>query len=631
LTNALPPDPRVGKVLAERYRIDSVIGEGAMGKVYAAEHVLMRKRLAVKVLHRELSSVPELVARFEREAMAAANIDHPNIAGATDFGKLPDGAVFLALELVEGRCLRDELAEGRFPTARALHVTRQIASALGAAHAQGIVHRDLKPENVMLVERGGDPDFVKVLDFGVARVPIGDGAEGSDVPGPITRAGMVFGTPEYIPPEQALGQQSDGRADLYSLGVMLFEMLAGTRPFTAETKVSLVGQHIGKAPPRVSDRVPSLALPDEVEALVAKLLEKEVARRVQNADEVITAINRLIGKPTRGPFRPVRPVPRKTDARRPFGGRLRQARELAESAFGRASAFVGGLVSRLPPPVRKPLERVGPASIAAGLLGIAGLGLVLAIVGLASGGRGKLERVALGTGERTSAVAASASVSDASAPPSASAPAARLVPGRDPSEDELAEAVKSGLVSLQGLAERFPRSATVLAEIGRAQVAKQDYAAGVAAVTRALELDAEVRRDPRVAGVLFQAAQSKATSAAAFKLLEGPMRERGAAIEHDLAVYAPSGSPAQRHAEAFLGSPRFTAVAEPALQLAVALRRARSCTEVRALLPEVKTAGDRTSLPYLKFFRERLSAYPCLKTDTLLADTTRAVELRAKP
>ncbi len=283
-------DPRVGTVLADRYRIDAVVGEGAMGTVYAAEHVLMKKRLAVKVLHRELSSVPELVARFEREARAAANIDHPNIAGATDFGKLGDGAIFLALELVEGRCLRDEVALGPLSMVRALHITRQVAAALGAAHAQGIVHRDLKPENVMLVNKGGDPDFVKVLDFGVARVPIGEG--GGEGVGPITRAGMVFGTPEYIPPEQALGQPSDGRADLYSLGVMLFELLTGSRPFVADSKVSLVGQHLGKPPPRLVERLPGLAVPDAVEALVAALLEKEVARRTQTADNVVKAVER---------------------------------------------------------------------------------------------------------------------------------------------------------------------------------------------------------------------------------------------------------------------------------------------------------------------------------------------------
>ena len=166
-----------------------------MGKVYAAEHVLMRKRLAVKILHRELTAVPEVVARFEREAMAAANIDHPNVAAATDFGKLPDGSVFLVLEFVQGRNLRDEIAPGPMPFERALRIARQIGSALAAAHALAIVHRDLKPENVMLIEKGADPDFAKVLDFGIAKVPIGE-QSGDDRGGkPITKVGMVFGTP----------------------------------------------------------------------------------------------------------------------------------------------------------------------------------------------------------------------------------------------------------------------------------------------------------------------------------------------------------------------------------------------------------------------------------------------------
>src|SRR5687768_6780239 len=200
-----------------------------MGKVYAAEHVHMRKKLAVKVLHRELTSVPEVVARFEREAMAAANVDHPNVAAATDFGKLADGAVFLVLEFVQGKNLRDEIAAGPFPVPRALHIARQIAFALGAAHAQGIVHRDLKPENVMLIDKGGDPDFVKVLDFGIAKVPIGEVSAAANKGQIITKAGMVFGTPEYMAPEQALGQPVDGRADLYALGVILSEMVSGNR------------------------------------------------------------------------------------------------------------------------------------------------------------------------------------------------------------------------------------------------------------------------------------------------------------------------------------------------------------------------------------------------------------------
>src|SRR3954470_10013695 len=276
-------DPRIGTLLADRYRIDALVGEGGMGKVYSAEHVLMRKRLAVKVLRRELTSVPEVVARFEREAMAAGNIEHPNVAAATDFGKLPDGAVFLVLEFVSGHSLRDEIARGAFLVDRALHITRQIASALAAAHAQGIVHRDLKPENVMLVDKGGDADFVKVLDFGIAKVPLGD--DGAPKANPITKAGMVFGTPEYMAPEQALGQNVDGRADLYALGVILYEMLAGVRPFSSQSAVGILGQQLSKPPPTIAERAPELLVPPAVEQIARKLLARDASERYESAAE----------------------------------------------------------------------------------------------------------------------------------------------------------------------------------------------------------------------------------------------------------------------------------------------------------------------------------------------------------
>jgi eukaryotic-like serine/threonine-protein kinase len=601
LSQAPPPDPRVGTVLAERYRIDSVLGEGAMGKVYAAEHVLMRKRLAVKVLHRELSSIPELVARFEREAMAAANVDHPNIAVATDFGKLPDGAVFLALELVEGRCLRDEIALGPIPMVRALHIARQVASALGVAHAQGIVHRDLKPENVMLVDKAGDPDFVKVLDFGVARVPIGEGA--ADGAGAITRAGMVFGTPEYIPPEQALGQVSDGRADLYSLGVMLFEMLTGERPFVADSKVSLVGQHLGKPPPRLADKLPGLSVPEGVEVLVQLLLEKEVARRVQVAEEVVRAVDALIGKPTRGGFRPVR---RRAEPRGfvpVFLARMGGLRRRSRRSFERFVGVVEDGIARLPRVVRRPLRRASAKVVAKVLLVVVGLACVALIVAALRSFSEPEVRHAIRRGQNVSAVVEPSAGAGALVPPQAP-----VVPP----------------------ASSVASAALDLAETARGLVAKKDYVAAVVAVAKALAIDPEVRHDPRLVDPLFRAAQVKASADQAFALLEGSMRERGAAIEHDLAVYAPKGSPAQRRAEAFLGSPRFMATADPPLQLAVALRRARSCAEVRALLPEVKAAGDKSSYPYLKFFREHLGSYPCLKTDSLLADTAKVIEQRAK-
>ncbi|HET9960433.1 MAG TPA: protein kinase [Polyangiaceae bacterium] len=272
-----------GSIIADRYRIDELLGEGNAGKVYLVEHVLLRKKLALKVLRRDLANVPEITARFEREAMAAANIEHPNIAGASDFGRLLDGSVFLALEYVPGRSLRSELGAGRLSLERSLHIAIQIAAALSAAQELDIVHRDLKPENVMLTARGNDSDFVKVLDFGIARVPMAETGSA-----PLTRAGVVFGTPEYMAPEQALGQRADGRADLYSLGVMLFEMIAGVRPFDAGA--TTLGQQVSAAPPPFSKRVPGLTVPIEVERVVHKLMARERALRFATAEGALAAL-----------------------------------------------------------------------------------------------------------------------------------------------------------------------------------------------------------------------------------------------------------------------------------------------------------------------------------------------------
>src|SRR5690606_15585641 len=184
------------------------------------------KRVAIKLMHRELSSVPEIVQRFEREAHAAAHIDHPHVASCTDFGTLPDGTVFLVLEYVEGRPLSALIEEGPLRLDRALEIALQIALALDAAHTSGIVHRDMKPDNVLLVEREGGKDFVKVLDFGIAKVQTAVAGDR-----PITQVGLVYGTPEYMAPEQALGQEVDARADIYALGVILYELLSGERPY----------------------------------------------------------------------------------------------------------------------------------------------------------------------------------------------------------------------------------------------------------------------------------------------------------------------------------------------------------------------------------------------------------------
>jgi serine/threonine-protein kinase len=281
-------DARLGTVLDDRYRIEAKLGEGGMGSVYRVEHLLMRKRLALKILHREMTANPEMVARFEREALASAHIDHPNVAAATDFGKLDDGTCYLVLEYVEGVSLRSVVERQPMDPPRAMRIAKQILSALKRAHELGIVHRDLKPENILLVNREDEPDFVKILDFGIARVPIGSmgGAEGPT----LTQAGMVYGTPEYMAPEQALGQEVDGRSDLYAVGVLLFEMLAGKRPYDNKDKVALLGQHVAGPIPRIGDHAPSVYDWPGLDDLVSKLLAKSSIDRYQTADEATEAL-----------------------------------------------------------------------------------------------------------------------------------------------------------------------------------------------------------------------------------------------------------------------------------------------------------------------------------------------------
>ncbi len=271
----------VGKLIAERYRVDKLLGVGGMGSVYRATHVQLRKTVALKTLHPEMTRLPEAVARFEREAIAASRIEHANVAAATDFGRLEDGTFYLILEYVEGESLRERLyRDQRFTPAFALQIVRQIAEALRAAHAQGIVHRDLKPENVMLVSRPGSPIRVKVLDFGIAKVPLEGSPEG------ITAIGSVLGTPSYMSPEQCAGRTTDARCDLYSLGIILYEAVNGRMPFVAEDALGLLSHHMATPPAPMNDDVPP-----KVADIVTRLLEKDPDRRVQSAQELLGIID----------------------------------------------------------------------------------------------------------------------------------------------------------------------------------------------------------------------------------------------------------------------------------------------------------------------------------------------------
>lgn len=286
----------MGIIIAERYHVEELLGAGAMGQVYRAKHVHMQKQVAIKVLHRETHENAELVSRFEREAIAAGRINHPNVAGATDFGRLPDGAFYLVLEYVSGKSLGALLSEsGPLPLPRALDIATQIFSALAAAHRADIVHRDLKPDNIMLVApeepltgagtsaSDSGRELVKVLDFGLAKVRKSDTSDTQ-----LTQAGAIYGTPQYMAPEQASGVDVDRRADLYSAGVVLYEMIAGKPPFQADQIMPLLLMHMTEPPPPLPESIPK-----PVRKLVARLLEKQPDARYASADEVLGALGEL--------------------------------------------------------------------------------------------------------------------------------------------------------------------------------------------------------------------------------------------------------------------------------------------------------------------------------------------------
>jgi len=277
----------VGRVVAERYRLEKVLGEGAMGAVYLAEHIHMRKRYAMKILHPEIASA-EIIARFEREAVAAANITHPNIAAATDFGRLEDGSFFLVLEYVAGKDLRSAIHKGAMHPRRALGIVRQILAAIQAAHAKGVIHRDLKPENVMMVEREDGGDQVKVLDFGIAKLDDGELSSGG-TGSPLTRMGAVYGTPSYMSPEQGMGKKVDARSDLYAVGVILYELITGHPPYEGDG-IMVIAKHVNDPIPPLESSVAPEALTTSVRVLVERLLAKEREDRPADAQATLALL-----------------------------------------------------------------------------------------------------------------------------------------------------------------------------------------------------------------------------------------------------------------------------------------------------------------------------------------------------
>jgi serine/threonine-protein kinase len=278
-------DTLVGQVLAGKYRIDEKIDEGGMGCVYRATHVLMEKTVAIKVLHPALAADDKIVARFTREAKAASRISHPHAINVTDFGEAENGVVYLVMEYLRGRTLKDIIRSGGpMPLARVVGIVRQVAGALDAAHAEGVVHRDLKSDNIMLEEATGG-DWAKVLDFGIAKIQ--QSIHETD-PG-LTAPNLIIGTPQYMSPEQCSeASVLDARSDIYSFGVIIYEALTGHVPFTGDSPTAIMLKHLQEPPPSVLDERKDL--PAGVGRVVARALAKRPEDRYQKAVELADAL-----------------------------------------------------------------------------------------------------------------------------------------------------------------------------------------------------------------------------------------------------------------------------------------------------------------------------------------------------
>jgi eukaryotic-like serine/threonine-protein kinase len=588
-------DPLIGTILADRYRVDRLVGEGAMGRVYQAEHILMRKRVALKVLHPELMTVPEIVQRFEREARAAAHIEHPHVAGATDFGKLADGGIYLVLEFIEGLPLSQIIEGGPLRLDRVLNIARQIASALEVAHERGIVHRDLKPDNLLLLHTDEESDFIKVLDFGIAKVP----AEPHEGGRPITQVGMVYGTPEYMAPEQALGQDVDARADLYALGVVMYELLTGRRPYVGPA-VGLLGQQLSTPLPKMA-KVAKVKVPLAVEQLVVDLLAPDPSKRTASATVLRQQLEALLSAYHEGKF----------------GSEGRGT--LLSVSFEEVSTRIEHVAQNLPKPVgrlvKSRVSRAALLAIAFGLVGVAGaILLVGALTRDPSDRQG--EKLVL------------------SEPP----PPVLDVPPEETFDWEvlLAQAREGGVPALKKLADEHPTEGVIHAELSLSYSKEKLYEEAVDSARVALALDPKLNENAKIAGALFRAAQSVKARAAAFRLLEGAMGSAGVGIIYDLAHTEGLTQGVTQTARQALKNSEVRASAGPALVLLLELEEAKTCEETKRLVQRAVLVGDKRALPILEKMevtsgcgrKKGEDCFPCLRSDDNLKTAIATIKQR---
>jgi serine/threonine-protein kinase len=569
---AAPAEPlSPGAVVADRYRIVSTLGAGAMGAVFLAEHVTLGRRVALKTIHRELLGSAEAVARFEREALASARIDHPNVVAATDVVRLPDGSPGLVLEYVQGRSLAKRIeGDGALEVPQALALLEGLAGALVAAHALGVVHRDLKPDNLLLAERPGMPATLKILDFGIAKV-VGDAGAQLAAGAPGTQLGMVYGTPRYMAPEQAMGSAVDARADLYAVGVIAYEMLSGRVPFDGDDLMAIVTKQLTEAPAALPAHVPA-----GLRALVHRLLAPKPEDRLASAEALAAAL-RDAGR--------ARAIDAAIPGEPPF---VEAATVLAAPSGASAMSAGGGPslggVAATHAPARGSTSR-RPAVLLAG----AAILVVFAGAGVLARSRGE------------------------GAPAS---PIAFLAP-KAASAEELARAQAAGRGALEDLAFRYPEDAAIvraLVESAHAEGAPLLVAKHLARLADLAPADAQ----GFAAVAEGHAAKGDEAASAIVPLLVEKLGPRGLDA---LVNLAEKKGPARKAAQDALARDDVRARLSPASRVLLDARAAKTCADRRAILARMTSDGDARIAPFVSAWQAERGCgflgledcHPCLR------------------
>lgn len=604
--SSFPPegnDPLIGQVVAGRYRVEELIGQGGMGRVFKAVHVHMHKTVALKVLRPEMTAIRGVLARFEREAVAAGRISHANVVAATDFGRMDsDGAFYLVLEYVDGPSLRRELKKGAFSVPRALNVAKQICEALAAAHQQGVIHRDLKPDNISIVDDNGR-DLVKVLDFGIAK--FSDGASGTGEGEHQTRFGVVMGTPRYMSPEQATGSPVDHRTDLYALGVILFEMLSGSAPFVATHVNAVLSQQLIAEPPPLPPHVG-----EDLAQVCRRLLAKDAGDRPATAQEVLQLLEavRVPGEaaPNSGW------VGRAQTALAPVG---RNLLNVVRTAATRTKAVTGPWWRRgtATVPALLILERrvqIGKRSLSWGaLLGcVCALGLVVGLFVLS------------GSSKEVPAVTAHTPDAPGDQPATSPSPESSERISREDLEELLAIPV-------------FKRDRQQWLSIAIGHTQFEEWKQSVAAHRNALQLDPSLKSDPELLQRLRDMALRHEVYDAVANVALNLLGEAGLDLMYDVWLTArddDSKLAIAQAAQKSLGIFRLRGASQ-ALRVTLALQFAKpgECSEVSKALTDALKYADERSVPELEKLRsttgcgvnKKRDCYPCIRERGAELDT----------